>query len=240
MRCFCARARRSAAIERPRPSQSAPPPRTRGQDGSARRLIPRCPRGVTTVADYRVRFPTSSGTFSAPPSTGSYSANVWIEDDASLYTSAGTNSVGISFDNTQPFPIGEYDFEVKGTELTFTDVRTHTLEELNAGTNLVIPFLKLTTREPGCTGWSCQVASFDYKWMKRTEAGWVEATAQEVACRAKARSWSPITTVTSRSLEQRVKSRFRLTHCRACLPSDPDIQTIVQRINSNALELQPV
>ncbi|HEY6879503.1 MAG TPA: hypothetical protein VI299_15860 [Polyangiales bacterium] len=137
--------------------------------------------GVTTVADYRVRFPTSSGTFSAPPSSASYSANVWIEDDAWLYTSAGPSSVGISFDNTQPFPIGEYDFEVKGTQLTFTDVRTHTLEELNRGADLVIPFLKLNTRESACTGWSCQVSGFDYKWMKRTEAGWVEATAQEVA-----------------------------------------------------------
>lgn len=137
--------------------------------------------GTTSASDFRIRFPSGSGAYSAPPLQGSYSANVWIEDDSAFYTSAGSNSLGISFDSTQPFPVGEYDFEVKGRQLTFTDVRTHSLAELNAGASLIIPFLKLDARDTSCTGWSCAVTGFGYKWMKRGEAGWVAASAEEVA-----------------------------------------------------------
>jgi hypothetical protein len=137
--------------------------------------------GATTAADYRIRFPTNTGSFVAPPSGGSYSADVWIEDDAAFYTSAGNHTLGISFDATQPFPIGEYDFEVKGTELTFAEVRTHTLAELNAGANLIVPFLKVNGADTTCTGWSCAITGFDYQWMKKAEGGWLPATAEEVA-----------------------------------------------------------
>jgi hypothetical protein len=137
--------------------------------------------GATTAADYRIRFPTTSGTFSAPPLMGSYSANVWIEDDAAFYTSAGTDSLGISFDLTQPFPVGEYDFQVKDTQLTFAGVRTHTLAELNASENLLIPFLKLNPVDTSCTGWSCAATGFDYQWMRKSASSWVPATAEEVA-----------------------------------------------------------
>jgi hypothetical protein len=137
--------------------------------------------GTTSAADYRIRFPTASGSFSAPPLRGSYSANVWIEDDADFYTSAGSDSLGISFDMTQPFPVGEYDFEVKGSQLTFTDVRTHTLAELNTGANMLIPFLKVNAPDATCSGWTCAASGFDYQWMRKGDAGWVPATAEEVA-----------------------------------------------------------
>lgn len=137
--------------------------------------------GVTTAADYRIRFPTASGMFQAPPLLGTFTANVWIDDDSYFYTSAGSNSVGISFDFTQPFPAGEYVFEVKGTALTYTNVRTHTLPELNAGANLIIPFLKVNVPDSACTGWACKVTGVDYRWMKRDGDGWVAATPDEIA-----------------------------------------------------------
>jgi hypothetical protein len=137
--------------------------------------------GTTTSADYRIKFPTASGTFQAPPLSGSFTANVWIDDDAFFYTSAGSNSVGITFDSTQPFPTGEYVFEVKGTALTYTNVRTHTLPELNAGADLIIPFLKLNVPDATCTGWACKVSGIDYRWMKRAGTGWVLATPEEIA-----------------------------------------------------------
>ncbi|MDB4985980.1 MAG: hypothetical protein JWN04_1158, partial [Myxococcaceae bacterium] len=130
---------------------------------------------------YRVKFASSSGNFEAPPAHGSFLANQWIDDDSYFYTSAGTSSVGLSFDATEPFPIGTYVFEVKGTALTFIDVRTHTLAELNSSDNLIIPFLKLNAVDASCSDWSCSVTGFDYRWMKHTETGWVLATAEEVA-----------------------------------------------------------
>jgi hypothetical protein len=137
--------------------------------------------GALTAADFRIRFPTASGPFSAPPLVSSYSANVWIEDDAAFYTSAGTDALGISFDATQPFPLGEYDFEIKGNQLSFTNVRTHTLEELNAGANLIVPFLKLNASDPSCTGWSCAATGFGYTWMTKVADTWQPATAEQVA-----------------------------------------------------------
>jgi hypothetical protein len=137
--------------------------------------------GTTSAADYRIRFPSGSGMFVAPPLSASFSANAWIDDDRYFYTSAGSNSIGISFDNTQPFPSGEYVFEVKGTALTYTNVRTHTLPELNAGADLIIPFLKLNVPDTACTGWACKVTGIDYRWMKRDGTGWVAATSEEIA-----------------------------------------------------------
>ena len=137
--------------------------------------------GTTTAADYRVRFSSGSGEFQAPPLHGTYMAGVWIDDDSYFYTSAGTSSVGISFDNTEPFPVGTYEFEVKGTDLTFTEVRTHSLVELNRSDDLIIPFLKVNTPTTGCSDWSCPVTGFDYRWMKRVASGWVLASADEVA-----------------------------------------------------------
>ncbi len=137
--------------------------------------------GTTSASDYRIRFPESSGTYSAPPNSGSYAANVWIEEDSAFYTSAGSDALGISFDTTQPFPVGEYDFEVKGTQLTFTNVRTHTLAELNTSDNLLIPFLKLNAPDAACSGYACSPSGFDYQWMRKQPTGWIPATAEEVA-----------------------------------------------------------
>jgi hypothetical protein len=138
--------------------------------------------GVTTASDFRIRFGAGSGTYWGMPG-GSYVAGVWIDDDGAFYQSAGTNSVGITFDRTMPFPMGEYAFEVKGTQLTYTDVRTHSLDELNAGPNLIVPFLKLNVPDAACTGWSCPVQGFDYKWMRRAGSGvrWVPASPEQIA-----------------------------------------------------------
>ncbi|MET0341522.1 MAG: hypothetical protein ABW252_11025 [Polyangiales bacterium] len=136
--------------------------------------------GATSPSDYRVRFPSFGGSFSAPPLSGTFGVGEWITG-VNLYLSAGSSSVGVSFDATQPFPTGEYVYEVQGTALTFTDVRTHTLPELNAGDGLILPFLKVDPAVAGCTGWSCAVTGFGYQWMKRDGEGFTPATAEEVA-----------------------------------------------------------
>jgi hypothetical protein len=137
--------------------------------------------GTTTTSDYRIRFATSSGNFTAPPIGGSYVAGEWIDNPAYFYTSAGTDALGISFDQGQPFPIGRYEFEVKHVDLTFTDVHTHSLEELNTQDDLIIPFLKVNAPDTTCTDWSCGVTGFDYQWMRHAPSGWVLATPEEVA-----------------------------------------------------------
>lgn len=144
--------------------------------------------GVTVPTDFRIRFADASGNYWGMPS-GSFVAGAWITDVGAFYQSAGTNSVGITFDDTMPFPVGEYAYEVKGTQLTYTNVRTHSLADLNAGPQLMIPFLSLTTNEPGCEGWSCTIKSIDYKWMRRAGSGvrWVAASAEEVALLVPAR-----------------------------------------------------
>jgi hypothetical protein len=134
-----------------------------------------------SAADFRIRFPTASGSLWAAPMGGTFLADQWIEEDAYFYTSAGSNSLGVSFDSTQPFPTGSYIYEVKGTALTFTNVRTHTLEELNRGAELIIPFLKVNAPDATCVGWSCKVSGLDYRWMKRASSGWTPATAEEIA-----------------------------------------------------------
>lgn len=149
--------------------------------GSAIAYWPMTRFGTTGAADYRIRFTSAGNYWGVPP--GSFGAGVWIEDDAVFYQSAGSNSVGISFDDTMPFPSGEYTIEVKGTPLTYTDVRTHSLSELVGGPNLIIPFLKLNVPDTSCTDWTCRLESFDYRWMRRAGSGvrWVPATAEEVA-----------------------------------------------------------
>ncbi|MDB4975787.1 MAG: hypothetical protein JWN48_4128 [Myxococcaceae bacterium] len=137
--------------------------------------------GSTTAADYRIRFPMSAGTFQAPPLQGSFAAGEWIDQDSYFYTSAGSNTLGISFDQTEPFPVGTYVFEVKGTALTFTEVRTHTLAELNSSDDLIIPFLKVNAPDTACSDWSCPVSGLDYRWMKHTESGWTLASEEEIA-----------------------------------------------------------
>jgi hypothetical protein len=137
--------------------------------------------GTTSAADYRIRFPHSFGTYSAPPTIGAFTANTWIEQDSAFYSSAGTNSLGISFNQSQPFPIGTYEFGVKDTVLTFTNVHTHSLAELNQNAHLIVPFIKLNAPNATCEGWTCKVSGFDYKWMKRTPTSWVAATEEEVA-----------------------------------------------------------
>lgn len=56
--------------------------------------------------------------------------------------------------------------------LTFSNVRTKTLAQLNAD-GVLVPFVKILTSAEKFTG-------IGYKWMKRSDSAWVEATASEV------------------------------------------------------------
>jgi hypothetical protein len=137
--------------------------------------------GETTAADYRIRFPDAAGAYTAPPSIGGFDANAWIDDDTAFFLDAGPNTFGLSFNQAQPFPVGTYQFQIKNAVLTFTDVRTRSLAELNENRHLIVPFLKLLAPETTCEDWSCHVTGFEYRWRKRSEGAWVSATAEEIA-----------------------------------------------------------
>lgn len=137
--------------------------------------------GATTAADYRIRFCDSAGSYTAPPSIGGFNANEWIDDDSAFYLGAGSNTVGLSFNQAQPFPVGTYQVQIENDVLTFPNVRTHSLAELNENRHLIVPFLKLISPDTACKDWSCQVTGFEYRWMKRSEGTWMAATAEEIA-----------------------------------------------------------
>lgn len=43
-----------------------------------------------------------------------------------------------------------------------------------------MPYVRLVKTDPACTT-ACPISTIDYEWRKRTDAGWVPATADEVA-----------------------------------------------------------
>lgn len=81
-------------------------------------------------------------------------------------------------------PQGEYRFGFGAangpTTLTFTHVQTRTNAELAAAENFIMPFLKIVPTDDACTS-ACRIARIDYQWMKRSDSGWIDATAAELA-----------------------------------------------------------
>lgn len=72
-----------------------------------------------------------------------------------------------------------YVYTFNGKTLTFTNVVTYPLATLNNNTNRIMPFIKFVPTVSGCAS-ACNIASVDYKWMKLTSGGWVDATLDEV------------------------------------------------------------
>jgi hypothetical protein len=92
---------------------------------------------------------------------------------------SGYYSFGPNLTTASSLPSGEIDFVFGDKTLTFTKVETPSLATLSAPTGRIFPFLKLNKTNSACTS-NCTLASFDYKWMKKTASGWEAATLQEV------------------------------------------------------------
>ena len=77
-------------------------------------------------------------------------------------------------------PSGDYQVAIGATQVTFADVRATPDAQLAAGTNLVVPFMKLVPTESDCVT-DCQIQTISYQWMRNTAAGWNAADAAEVS-----------------------------------------------------------
>lgn len=77
-------------------------------------------------------------------------------------------------------PNGAYRFGFGPSTLTFTNVRTRSDASLAAAESFIMPFIALQKSVAECTD-HCALRGFDYVWRKRTDTGWVPATAAEVA-----------------------------------------------------------
>ena len=77
-------------------------------------------------------------------------------------------------------PNGNYRFGAGSKTLTFTNVRTATDARLAAASDFIMPFIRFVRTDPSCTT-ACAISTIDYEWRKRTDAGWITATAGEVA-----------------------------------------------------------
>ena len=89
-------------------------------------------------------------------------------------------SVGLMATPGFDMPQGSYRFGIGPTTLTFSDVRTATDGQLQAAESFIMPYVRFVKTDPACTT-ACAISTIDYAWRKRTDAGWVPATAGEIA-----------------------------------------------------------
>ncbi len=150
--------------------------------------------GATTTADYQhtgiyVVYPNTFSSVNTGSVTFADSAVTTDEGGAipaGTATSAVTNndfgttySFGPNISTSSELPSGTITFTIGSQTLTFADVVTPTLAQLNEPTGRIFPFLKLVTDDSACTA-NCTLASLDYQWMKKSSSGWVAATVAEL------------------------------------------------------------
>ena len=116
----------------------------------------------------------SMGSLVAMPRTNVAAADISVTDNN------GSASLGAFAIPGFDMPNGNYRFGAGGKTLTFTNVRTATDAKLAAATDFIMPFIRLVRTNPSCTT-ACAISTIDYEWRKRTDDGWVLATAEEVA-----------------------------------------------------------
>lgn len=136
-----------------------------------------------------VAYPTSYSTATTGSVTFQDSA-VTTEEGGAIAANTATSAVttnsfsgyygfGPNTTSTSELPTGTVVFTFGSKTLTFSDVKTPTLAELTAPTGRIFPFIKFVKSDSSCTS-NCTLASLDYKWMKKTESSWTEASLTEV------------------------------------------------------------
>lgn len=125
---------------------------------------------------------TGSATFQDSAITTSEGGAIPANTATSAVTSnsfSGYYGFGPNTTSTSELPNGTIVFSFGSKTLTFSDVKTPTLAEITAPTGRIFPFIKFVKSNSSCTS-NCTLASLDYKWMKKTESGWTDATLTEV------------------------------------------------------------
>ena len=112
---------------------------------------------------------------------GSVLAGTPVVGDALMVSGTGdARSVGLYATPGHDLPQGVYQANLGPSTVTFTSVATLTDEELASAEGTLLPFVRFTPVDLGCTD-SCAIASIDVEWRKRTGDAWVLATASELA-----------------------------------------------------------
>ena len=86
---------------------------------------------------------------------------------------------GVNIANSSELPEGQIVFTFGDKALTFSDVATPSLSDLNTSSERIFPFVKFNKSDSSCTS-SCTLSGISYKWMKKTDAGWTAATLEEL------------------------------------------------------------
>ncbi|MBI3610163.1 MAG: hypothetical protein HY204_05615 [Nitrospirae bacterium] len=135
---------------------------------------------------------TGTGIYAAIPTSfysGSFDgASVTLGSDPLITTGitgpgfGNYRSLGPNWNPGTDIPQGAYVFSFGDKTLTFTNVATRTDAEFTAATGIIMPFIKFNQTDPACeiSSGTCTLAGIDYKWMKRTDSGWVDATLEEL------------------------------------------------------------
>ncbi len=89
------------------------------------------------------------------------------------------HSFGPNITDASNLPSGDIIFTFGGKTLTFSDVKTPTLTQLNAPTGRFFPFIKFNKSVSTCTA-NCTLSGLSYKWMKKTDSGWTAASLGEL------------------------------------------------------------
>ena len=121
-----------------------------------------------------VYYQTMEGLDSAPAGTPVTGAAL-IENDF-----GDMRGVGLSAAPGYDLPQGTYEAALGEQTITFTSVATLTDEELATAEGTLLPFVRFTPVDLGCTE-ACAIGSLDVEWRKRTSDSWILATADELA-----------------------------------------------------------
>lgn len=125
----------------------------------------------TVVFDTAVQL-EGGGSFAAGATISSVTANAFGD----------YNGYGPNLSSSSELPQDDAVFAFGGKTLTFTNIATPTLAEIDASVGRLFPFVRLVPADAGCgLGLNCVVGSAEYKWMKRTASGWTPATEAELA-----------------------------------------------------------
>ncbi len=137
-----------------------------------------------------VAYPTSYSSISTGSVTFVDSA-VTTEEAGTLPANTATSSVttthfgdyyswGVNLPTTSETVTGDVKYAFGDKTLTFPDVQMPALARLQSPTGRTFPFIKFNKTDANCTS-NCTIASFEYKWMKKTATGWTDATLSEVS-----------------------------------------------------------
>ena len=83
----------------------------------------------------------------------------------------GAKQLGVVATGQHNAPNGTYRFGFDNGQLTFSDVKTPSIETLAAGVDYTVAFVRIRPTHAGCVT-DCDIGSIDLEWMRQTRDGW--------------------------------------------------------------------